>query len=265
MSTLRAQLRIIPAAARIGLAEYRAHYTVRSWLGGWALRLTFQVVFFTSVGLVVGNADTVRYLAVGNVVAVMTMESVGAMAFVAGERRGGKLPLLMAAPGSHLVALAARSLNAPVGGLLSSTVVFLVVAPVFDIPLPGARTLLLIPLVLICALTTYCYGLLFSALVMRFPTLAWPALNVSYLTIMAFAGVNVPVSYWPRPVATLADGLPVTHGLAAVRALLSGGDWAGIVGAAGAELLVGVGWLAVAGLAMHLLLENARRTGGLDR
>jgi hypothetical protein len=40
---------------------------------------------------------------------------------------------------------------------------------------------------------------------------------------MAVAGANVPVDFWPGPVQAVANLLPVTHGLLAVRQLLDGG------------------------------------------
>lgn len=266
MSALRAWLRVVGPAARIGFAEYRAHHTVRSWLSGWAVRVVFQVVYFTTAGVVIGDEDTVQYLAVGNIVAVLTLESAGAMMFIAGERRSGALPLMVASPGSHLVALLSRSLNAPLSGLLSSAVVFVLVVPLFDIPLPGAGTLLLLPVLLVCALSTYCYAACASALIVRFPNLNWFMLNMSYLILMAFAGINVPVSFWPAPIGAVANVLPVTHGLDAVRRLLDPSgtfDVAAVLADVALEVAVGFGWITCAAVAMHLLVENGRRSGAL--
>jgi hypothetical protein len=96
------------------------------------------------------------------------------------------------------------------------------------------------------------------------PQFNWLALNVGYLSVMTVSGVNVPVDFWPGPVQAVANLLPVTHGLLAVRQVLDGGSLAAAAPQVGAELLVAAGWLAASWLSYHRFFRRARITGSFD-
>ena len=81
---------------------------------------------------------------------------------------------------------------------------------------------------------------------------------------MTVAGVNVPVDFWPGPVEAVANLLPVTHGLLAVRQLLDGSGLAAVAPQVGAEVLVGAGWLAASWLSYRRFFRRARATGAFD-
>ncbi|MBC3840308.1 ABC transporter permease [Streptacidiphilus sp. 4-A2] len=261
---LTSRLAITRKAAGLGFAEYRASYTLRSWIFGWGLRLVFQVIFFATIGKVVGGEDTVRYLAIGNIVGVGTIESAASVLSIVRDRRNGTMSLLIAAPGDHLVALLSRGLDNVLAGFISSMAVMLVIVPVFGIPLPGAATLAVAPIIALVCFSVYCYGAFIGAIVMRFPNAGWGALNVSYLLLMAFTGIDVPVSYWPGAIGGLTALFPVTHGLSALRHLLAGAPAGSVLGQVALEAAVSVGWLAAAALLLAVLIKRDRRSGGLD-
>jgi ABC-type uncharacterized transport system permease subunit len=100
--------------------------------------------------------------------------------------------------------------------------------------------------------------------VAQFPQFNWLALNVGYLSVMTVSGVNVPVDFWPGPVQAVANLLPVTHGLLAVRQVLDGGSLAAAAPQVGAELLVAAGWLAASWLSYRRFFRRARITGSFD-
>jgi ABC-2 type transport system permease protein len=248
----------------IGFADFRTNYSLTSWLGGWALRLVFQVAFFAGAGALVGDHATVRYLAVGNVIAVGILESVTPVLILGWERLSGRLALLMASPGNHVTAIFARPASAPVQGLLSATVVFLVVWPAFGLRVPGLTTLWLLPFAFVSFVAVYCYGFFAGVLTIRHPAAGWASLNVSYLLLMVLCGVNVSPSFWPTPVTAVAEVLPVTHGLAACRAMLDGAPVLSALRQVGVELLVAAGWLIAAVVLLRHRLAVERRTGTLD-
>jgi ABC-2 type transport system permease protein len=251
-------------ALLIGFADFRADYSVVSWLGGWALRLVFQVAFFAGAGVLLGDHAVVRYLAVGNVIAVGIIESATPVLMLGWERLSGRLALLVAAPGNHVTALFARQGSAPVQGLLSSSVVFLVVWPVFGLRLPGLATLWLVPLAFATFVAVYCYGFFAGVLMIRHPSAGWASLNVSYLLLMVFCGVNVDPGFWPAPVTAATQLLPVTHGLAACRAVLNGAPVLRTLPQLGLEALVAAGWLAAGAVLLRRRLAAERRAGTLD-
>lgn len=264
MTANLATVRVGRRALLIGFADFRTNFTVTSWLGGWGLRLVFQVAFFAGAGVLIGDDELVRYLAVGNVLAVGIIESSIAVLAIGWERRSGRLALLVAAPGNHLTALFAGKASAPGQGLLSSTVVFLVVWPVFGLRAPGLDSLWLPPIVLVTCVAVYCYGFFIGVLMIRHPTAGWASLNVAYLLLMVFCGVNVGPDFWPGPLTALTQVLPVTHGLSAFRAVLDGAPVASALPQLGQECLVGAGWLVAAAVLLRCRLARERSAGTLD-
>jgi ABC-2 type transport system permease protein len=88
--------------------------------------------------------------------------------------------------------------------------------------------------------------------------------NLAQTTLMALAGVNVPLAFWPAPVRWLANALPVTHGLAAVRQLIAGSDAGPVLANVGLEALVGACWLALALLTFDRPASSGRRDGSIE-
>jgi len=235
-------IRILGHAARTGYEDYFVEIGVRVWLLGWFLRVVVQVVFFALIGRLLGSEEQVRYLLIGN--AVM-LAAVGALLSVAGttwERRAGTLPLLV------VISMGA----------------LLIVAPIFDVSLPWARMPLVVPLVVVVALSTYALGTFLGGLVLHAMSTRNIVSNLAQTTMMAICGVNVPLSYYPDAVQWLAHALPLTHGLLAIRELLAGAGGATVLAYTGAELLVGLGWLALALLTFDRLAEHGRRDGSIE-
>jgi ABC-2 type transport system permease protein len=119
-------------------------------------------------------------------------------------------------------------------------------------------------LVVLTAVTTYGFGLFLSAVVLSFTAIRNVASNVSYLTMAVICGVAVPTTYWPAPVQYVAAALPLTHTLRALRELAGGRSGSDVVCPAMAGLAVGIGWVALAAIAFHLLVRRGTRRGDFD-
>jgi len=245
----------------LGLAEFRTLYSVKSWLSSWLLRMLAQVAFFASIGLLVRSHESVTYLLVGNAVVLVCLESTVVVLFMAGERYQGTLSALLATPGQPVVAFLGRGLSWVVTGLVTSVVTLSLLPPVFGIALSIPRLLVCVPIIAVIGLSSYAYGSFLGGLTLRFPPLDWLVLNVGYLLVMAFAGVNVPVSYWPLVPRALAQILPVTHGLHAVRGVLDAAPVGSVLADLGLEIVVGLGWLTAAAVSYRLVVNHARRRG----
>ena len=245
-------------------AEMRAIHTWKSYLFGWLARLLTQAAFFAAVGRYVGDEATMRYVLVGNLVVLVCLECTIVVVAMAGERRTGTLPLLVTAPSSHLPVYLGRGLHWLASGLASALVGWLLLPPLLKVPLPWPQAAYAIPVIVLVGLSSYCYGCLLAALALRRPGGQWLVLNLGYLLIMAFGGVNVPTSFWPVWVRVLGELFPVTHGLAAVRGLLAGAPEAEVLRQVGLEALVGAGWLLLAVLAVDWLVGRGRRDGSLE-
>jgi ABC-2 type transport system permease protein len=244
------------------LAELRAAYTVRTWVLGWLLRMVAQVTFFALVGKMIGTPEAVRYLAVGNAVVLACLESVIVVFSVNDEREQRTLPLLVASPAGHVPVFLARGMHWVVTGMVSATVALIAVPALLGAPLPAGRLAASLPILWLVSIASYGYGCALGSIVLRSPQTDWLVLNVGYLVVMTLAGVNVPVSFWPGWLSWLAQLLPVTHGLAAIRAVLSGAG--PVLPNVLLEVVVGAGWLAVAYLGHRRFIRHGRLKGTIE-
>ncbi|MFJ7261259.1 ABC transporter permease [Streptomyces globosus] len=251
-------------ATRIGFRDLAAIYTWRTWLFGWFLRLVTQVVFFTAIGVMAGSEARVAYIAIGNAAAVSCIEAMVVITATVRERNLGTLALQVAAPTSFVLTYIARGLYCLAIGTGSSTAVLFIVMPLFGIPLHLTTALLVPFFMVVVGLSSYCMGIAVGAIVCRSPATQWLALNLSYLSVMTFCGVNVSVSYWPSAIQYVAAVLPLTHGLEALRALIDGRPAETVMTGVALELLVGAAWLAVGVVLFKWAVAAERRRGTIE-
>jgi ABC-2 type transport system permease protein len=239
------------------VADMRATFTWRTYLFGWVLRLLLQTVFFALVAGYFGDYATKQQALVGNAVVLGCLQSMVVVLMMAQERQTGTLPLLAMAPTSHVPVYLGRGLQWLVSGMLSATLAFVVLPPLLRVPLPWPWAGVALPLIVLICVSSYCYACFLGAVGLKNMNITWVLLNLGYLPIMTFCGVNVPVSFWPLPLRVIAYGLPVTHGLAAIRGILAGAPAGTVLGQAGQEAVVGACWLVVA----WFVLERGVRQG----
>jgi ABC-2 type transport system permease protein len=242
-------------------ADFRAVYTWRTWVFGWLGRMLAQVTFFTYLGILLGSPEQVRFMVLGNAVMTCVVESMMVVASTSWERWMGTLPLIAAAPAGPLWIFFGRSLQWPLSGSGTSLVALFALGPFFGVTFRVGQVPAVVALVLLIALSTYCFGLFVAALTLLRSGLRNLASNALYLTMMAICGVQVPVHFWPGWVRGLAQAFPLTHGLEALRALHSG---APVLAAAGRAAGLGLVWLALAHFAFRWVLRRGRQRGGLE-
>jgi ABC-2 type transport system permease protein len=251
-------------SAVAGLQEVGAFFRPGTWLGGWVTRLAFQVVFYGLAGRFIGEHDLVAYLLIGNAMAVIALEGVRIAPMARTQRGQGTVMLLVCSPASPVAAILGRSVVQIALGFASSSIVFTGMALIFRLGVSWPRNLLAFPVMLAISCSCFGYGSFMAALLYRFDTLRNVS-NISYMTISVFAGVNVPTSYWPRPIQVFAQFLPVTHGLQAVRSIMGESGYGGPpLLEVPLELAVGAGWFAAACLLLRAMINTDRQTGRLD-
>lgn len=255
---------ILRHAAIAGFQDFRALYSWKTWCTGWLLRVVMQVIFYSLLGRLIGSEEQVHFLVVGNAVMLCATTVIFVVQSTTWERFAGTIPLLIASPASPLVVLFGRSVQWIPDAMATSMAALLVVGPLFGLPLPWPRALLVVPLLLLVTLSTYMLGSLFGSLVLRYTEARNLVSNVVAAAMMAVCGVNVPVDTFPGWVGTVAAALPLTHGLLAVRGVLSAAPAGRIAGEAALELLVGLGWFAVAATSFRWFAEGGRRDGSID-
>ncbi len=258
---MTAALRIARNSAYVGYAEVLASYTWKSWLFGWLTRVAAQILFFTAMGLLVGGDDLIEYAFIGNIVAMAALMPLGTGADTAWERGLGTLPLLVAAPRSMLPVFAGRSSFYIVQGLGESLVIYALLAPVLGISkdwwwLPAG--------VAAVVLGAYGLGLFIASLAIRKPRAGNTTFNLVFYTAVAIGGVNVPTAVFPGWVQSLADVLPLHHGLLGLRALLDGDAGMEAFRQLGIEVVVGTFWFVLALAGFRWFAEGGRRDGSID-
>ena len=256
-------LRIMRYSFLSGALDYASIYTWKSWLAGWYVRVLSQVIFFALLGRLLRSDQQTWFLLVGNAVMLAAMEGVWALNLVTWERGTGTLPLLVASPSNPVVVFASRGSYLIADGLFSSLGALFVAGPLFHLPLPWPRILLVVPLTVLVGASAYCFGTFLAGLIFRARELNTLVSNVSLVTLMTLCGVNVPLDAYPRPVAAVAQVLPLTNGLVAIRHVLAG-ELAQAAARAGAEALVGLGWLGLCLLTFSRFVRHGRRDGSLD-
>lgn len=257
-------LHVARRASRVGVADYYGAMSPQVWAGGWFLRMLAQVTFFALIGRLLDSAATVHFLVVGNATMLAALGALLATQSSAWERWAGTLPLLVASPTSAVAVFASRSLVVAADGMAISLGAFVVIVPLFGVAVAWPQAFALPLLVLVVALSVYALGTFLGGIAARVPNTRNVLANVAQVTMMAICGVNVPLSFYPEPVQWLAQLLPLTHGLAAIRDLLAGEAAAVVLANVGLELAVGAGWLLLALFSFDRLAEAGRRDGSIE-
>ncbi|MFE2750751.1 ABC transporter permease [Actinosynnema sp. NPDC059335] len=261
---MRDQLRVLKQGLIASWTMYTAFQTWKTWTFTWLSRLLIQVCFYALIGRMLGSQEQVDYLLIGNVVAIMAIDATVVILLTVGERQAGTLALLVAAPSTHLTVYLGRGLVNLGSGVAASTTAFLVLPPLFGVRLPWPEAAAVPLMILVVGLSCYGYGTCVASFVLGFPSARWLALNLSYLVLMTFCGVNVPTSFWPDWVRAVTSVLPMTHGLAAIRAFVGGGPASTVLGQLALEACVGAVWFAVAAVSFERMVRRGRRDGTIE-
>jgi ABC-2 type transport system permease protein len=241
----------------VGLGDFGAVLDWRFWLVTWGARVAAEAIFYSFLGKLIDSSDVLRFLVVGSMIGVGSTSAFWASAFFTADRWDGTYPMLIAAPASMIPPIVGRTSVWMLNGVASSLLAFLILRYVFDIAFPLVEALAAVPIILLTVASAYSAALLLGGLMAP-----WPAAqnfirtNVTTL-LMAFSGVTVPISFWPGPLEAVAQALPLTHGLRAIRTLIDNGATTTVLNESGLQLLVGLGWL-IAGM---LLMERAANVG----
>lgn len=261
---IRDNVRVLRCATIIAFADLRVIYTWRTWIFAWLFRILCQVTFFTLMGRLLHSSDETRYLLIGNSVYIVAMISTFVCVSAAWERQTGTLPLLIASPASPFIVFTGRGINWLIDGTACATVSLFVLSPLFGLPLSFPRALLAIPIIICAGASTYSFGLVLAGLVLRKLELRNLIGNIAYLVLMLLCGVEFPITFLPGGLRYVANVLPLTNGLTAIRALISGAPAGQVLAHAMLEAAVGCGWLALAFVLFRIFTSSSRKAGSIE-
>jgi len=202
---------------------YRALFTwltPQTYLTLKILAPVTQVIFFTLLGRATGG--NAAYYVIGNSTELAVTSGIfGVIQVIVTERRMGTLSQLMMAPTSSAVTFYGRGLFLILDGLTSIAVGFFAGAVLFGLDFAHVDWVgLVVALVITCfsvsglGLTLGVMGLVGTDLNLL--------LNAALSLLLVICGVNFPIERLPGPIQVLAQVLPLTHGLVAVRAAFAG-------------------------------------------
>ena len=249
-----------------GYISYRALF---GWLNPTTYVLVLlipsltQLFFFVYLGRAAHVEDDAYYVAGNALVAAATPSLFGMSQAIAGERYTQTLSLLVVSPASRVALFLGRSLPAIANGVVISVWTLGVSAAVLGIHVPVGA---LAPLALTIAISAFsCVGL---GLVNASLGLRWREgavlSNALLYVLLLFAGINVPLDRLPHWIATLAQGLPLTHGAHASRELIGGASLAHVAGLLGAEALIASAYTALGLATLRYFEVEARRGAALE-
>ncbi|MFE9647458.1 ABC transporter permease [Streptomyces sp. NPDC006365] len=247
----------------VTVEDFRAYYTWRTWLGGWLVRLLCQVLFFSQLATLVGDSAYVVHVVVGASLMVGVLQAMQGASTMVRDILLGTLPLLAASPAEPGCFLLGRSLCWPLSGVASSSIVLLTMSPFFGASWTLLQVPLVVLLVLLTTLATYCMAMVLGALALIVPTANNLLSSLGNMATTVLCGAITPVHFWPGPVQAVAQALPATHGLSALLLLDADAGLGPTAWAAGHAVLAGLCWLALGLAAYRLLFSRARRGGSL--
>ncbi len=249
-----------------GMTSYRALF---HWLTPWILIPTFvlaplfELLFFAFVGKDAGVGSSMFYL-IGNAVAAAAVPALFAMGnTVADERYSQTLGLLLASPARRLPLFLGRALPVILNGFCVSVVALVLGSVVLRVDLPPSTWG---PLLVIIAITSIsCTGLGLSAAAVGLRVRETATLsNIILGTLIVFCGVYVSVSVLPQWMQTVAQFLPMTHGIEAARDVAGGTSLADVLYLLRDELVIGLAWAALGMLLLLYFERESRRHATLE-
>ena len=89
--------------------------------------------------------------------------------------------------------------------------------------------------------------------------------NLSMAVLLIFCGVNIPLDKLPHWMHVTAEGLPLTHAIAAARRVADGASLGSVGTSIAVEAALGIGYLAVGLVLLRVFEEQGRRQGTLER
>ena len=231
-----------------------------------------QMVFFAFV-VRLGDAgatasalsQAVQFTAIGNAVATVTYSSVFSVCQTTdSEKWQGTMEHLLVSPASRLALYFGRGLVPILISLATVTVGLLYAAVFFGVQIAPSSIPGVAVSVVLTAFAMVGFGLLLGGVALYLRTSIILG-NIFLFIGLLLSGVNFPVSALPLPLQYAGDALPLTWGLSAIRAAVSGENLAHLGVLWGAVALAGAISFGTAISLWEYFERRALATGSIAR
>jgi ABC-2 type transport system permease protein len=250
-----------------GLLSFRALF---GWLSPWILIPTyviapiFQILLFVYIGRA-AKTQSDEFYVIGNALQYAAIPCVFAMTnTIAGERYQNTLSAVLATPAKRIPLFVGRSLPVIVNGFLVAAFAFVVGGALVGIDVPAEAVPGIAVVILVSAFACTGLGLATAAVGLLARDTATLS-NIVFGILLVFTGANVALDDLPGWMSTLAQGLPLTHGIEAARRLADGQSFGSVGGLVAGEALVGFLWGLVGYATIRSLERQSRIHATLER
>jgi ABC-2 type transport system permease protein len=223
-----------------------------------------QILFFTLLGTFATGAQNAHFYVIGNAMQIAAVSGIyGVVMSVGGDRWNGTLPYLFGTPANRIVMFFGRAFMHVIDGALGVVVGFLWGVVLLGLDLSHTNLFALALTILVTTLSTCGLGLLMGCLGLITVNIMFIN-NTVYYVLLIFSGANVPLAKLPVWMQVISQVLPLTHGIAASRALIAGASLSKVSPLILGELGIGL----VYGLLGYFLFAwfelEAKRRGTLE-
>jgi len=188
----------------------------------FVIPLTQMVFFAFVVQLGGGGASEIAFTAVGNAVATVTYSSVFSVCQTTdSEKQQGTMEHLLVSPANRFALYFGRGLIPILISLATVAVGLVYAALLFGVAIPVSVLPTLAISVVLTAFAMVAFGLLLGGVALYLRTSIILG-NIFLFVGLLLSGVNLPLSSLPVPLQWAGDALPLTWGIAAIRAALAG-------------------------------------------
>ena len=225
---------------------------------------TAQVLFFAYLGRT-AHLQSDSWFVIGNAVQSASSAALFGMGFaIDGERWTQTLSAVLATPANRAALFLGRGLPVLLNASVTSATGFVGGALLLGFRPPLSSIPGLALLVLLASFACTGLGMLTGAVGLRMRDVPIIA-NLSMAVLLIFCGVNVPLDKLPHWMHLAADGLPLTHAIAAARRVADGASLGSVTTSVLVELGLGFAYLLIGFALLRWFELEGRRHGTLER
>lgn len=235
------------------------------WLLQIVLSSFFTMFFFVAMADYVNNPDvTVRFVVIGNVIQSIASTTLYSISDMPGtEKHTGMLGPLMQTPSSLFMVFLGMSFLNILSGFISSVLSLCYAQFVFGIDLSAANMFSVAVILIMTVFSLTGFGMMIGSVGLRLRTSSIIANLVTYIGLL-LCGVTFPISYLPEWCQAIANILPLTYGVNAMRSAADGADITAISNDIAVMAVLGVIYFIISIFLFNLFERKARALGTYD-
>ena len=251
---------------RGGITAYRG---LINWLSPWIFIPTllvapiFQILLFVYIGRSAG-VQSDEFFVIGNAVQYASIPCLFSMTqAIAGERYQQTLAYLLVSPAGRLPLFLGRALPVILNAMLVAAFSLLVAGLIVGIDLPASSWPAIAIVIAVASFSCTGLGLICAAIGLRVRETA-VLNNVLFGLLLIFTGANVPVAELPGWMQTVANSVPLTHGIEAAREVANGAPLSEVSDLLLTEFLIGIVYTVVGYQALRFMENQSRKRASIQ-